>query len=162
MTDLYRTDYHKWLGQQRDLLAQRQFDQLDIDNLLEAMELRMGDYADNLESHLVTLVLHLLKYHYQTFVINPNLYEPKTFRSWFISISNARNDISDLIKKHPHLQPRQDESLSNSYPKAKKRAIEQMNLFITNKRYLVNNNSFPDQCPWTFDQIMTEDWLPDD
>lgn len=160
MDSLYKTDYTAWLGQQRELLAQRQFDQLDLDNLLEAMEYEMGNYVENLESHLVILVLHLLKYHYQTFVLNPQRLEPEYFRSWHDSISNARNDINDLIKKHPHLQPQQDEALANSYPKAKKRAIEQMNRFITNKRHLMNKNSFPKECPWTFEQITTEDWLP--
>ncbi|WP_422139092.1 DUF29 family protein [Endozoicomonas sp. ALC020] len=37
MSNLYNTDYHQRLTQQRELLTKRQFDQLDIDNLLEAV-----------------------------------------------------------------------------------------------------------------------------
>ncbi|WOG28275.1 DUF29 family protein [Endozoicomonas sp. 8E] len=35
MKNLYDTDYHRWLSQQQDLLAKRQFDQLDIEKMTE-------------------------------------------------------------------------------------------------------------------------------
>ncbi|WP_257287165.1 DUF29 domain-containing protein, partial [Endozoicomonas sp. SESOKO2] len=59
MDNLYKTDYTRWLGQQRELLENRQFDKLDIDNLLEAMDSEMGDTTNELRSHLRILLIHL-------------------------------------------------------------------------------------------------------
>ncbi|WP_422450240.1 MULTISPECIES: DUF29 domain-containing protein [unclassified Endozoicomonas] len=156
---LYHSDYPKWLALQRTLLAERRFDELDIDNLLHTMEYRMGDFVDELESHLVNLLLHLLKHHYQTQVINPRRDEPQEFRSWFDNIDSARGEISRLLNKHPYLKSHQDEAVVTSYPYAKKRAIKQMNQYLPHEQWLTDT-SFPEACPWPWEQLLDEDWLP--
>ena len=160
MSDLYKNDYRQWLHSQQVLLKARRFDDLDLDNLLDAMEYHMGDIKHALESHLVILILHLLKHQHQTCVINPQRRESQEFRSWFDSIDNARTDIRRLMRKNPSLKSHTTDAIADGYPDAKKSAIKQMNKYLPKAQHL-DKNSFPDTCPWTFEQIMTEDWLPE-
>ena len=39
-------------------------------------------------------------------------------------------------------------------------AIKEMNRYVQ-KHQKLNSNSFPAECPWTYDQIVVEDWLPE-
>ncbi|WOG27426.1 DUF29 domain-containing protein [Endozoicomonas sp. 8E] len=162
MTDLYKTDYTAWLSQQRELLAQRQFHKLDIDNLLEAMDYEMGSTRDTLESHLSVLVLHLLKYDYQKRILKDLWVEDKVVQTWMPSIYNSRAAIEKQISKHPHLQPTIEELLAGAYSDACRQAVKQMNNYARSESQKLSKNSFPDQCPWTFEQITDDDWLPGD
>ncbi|WP_422136506.1 DUF29 domain-containing protein [Endozoicomonas sp. ALD040] len=161
MSSLYKTDYTQWLTQQRELLAQRQFDKLDIDNLLEAMEQRMGDTKKELRSYLRTLLIHLLKYAYQKLVLKDSWVEDKVLYTWIPSINNPRVDIKDHIKENPCLQPKIDEVLAEAYSQAKKEAVKQMNKYIKIESKRLNKSGFPEYCPWTFEKIMDDDWLPE-
>ncbi|WP_257274922.1 DUF29 domain-containing protein, partial [Endozoicomonas sp. SESOKO4] len=73
MNSLYETDHHKWLTEQVGLLANKQFDQLDLENLLEELELGIEAKVDNLENYLSTLITHLLKCDYQTTVLRDTI-----------------------------------------------------------------------------------------
>ena len=99
MENLYKSDYHGWIKQQRELLKNGEYHKLDTPNLLEAMQLEMGNNRHTLESHLTILLLHLLKYQHQTQIINPVLPEPYNCRDWFISIDRSRMDIKSLLRK---------------------------------------------------------------
>ncbi len=159
MENLYDTDYHLWLSQQRDLLAKRQFDQLDIENLLGELELGLNDHIRELRNLLTNLILHLLKCEYQTTVLKDgcNMY---FIHSWLTSIDNSRSEIESLIEENSCVRSKVDETLVEAYPKAKQRAIRGMNSYARSEAQRLNSSSFPDGCPWSFDQIMTEDWYP--
>ncbi|WP_422473198.1 DUF29 domain-containing protein [Endozoicomonas sp. ALB032] len=162
MSNLYKTDYTAWLGQQRELLAKRQFDQLDIDNLLEAMERRMGDEVKELRAHLVVLLVHLLKYDYQKRILKDPWVEDKVLYTWIPSINNPRREIELHVEENPCLQPNAEEIMANVYPKAKRDAIDELNRYIKIKSKRLNKNSFPKECPWSFEQATKKNWLPGD
>ena len=155
---LYHRDYLQWVQQQKQLLINRQFDQLDIDHLIEEVE-DMGSELDTLESRLTTLLLHLLKYQYQTEVVNPVLPEPYNCRNWKGAIREQRKQLIRLMKKKPHLKSLITEAMSEAYTDGKELAIEAMNDYVQPHQRL-DNRSFPSECPWTFDRIMEEGWLP--
>ncbi|WP_257282228.1 DUF29 domain-containing protein [Endozoicomonas sp. ISHI1] len=161
MENLYKSDFTQWLGQQRDLLAQGQFDQLDIPNLLEAMEIRMGDPVKELRSHLVILLVHLLKYDYQKRVLKDPWVENKVIHTWMPSINNPRREIELHIKENPGLSHQFEESVRKAYFYAKRDAIKELNRHIRSENNRLNKNSFPEQCSWTFEQITDSDWLPE-
>ncbi|WP_257280637.1 DUF29 domain-containing protein [Endozoicomonas sp. ISHI1] len=162
MDNLYKTDYTRWLGQQRELLENRQFDKLDIDNLLEAMDSEMGDTSNELRSHLRILLIHLLKYDYQKRVLKDPWVEDKVIYTWIPSINNPRGEIKEHLKRNPSLDPMTDEILSEAYYSAKPRATLELNKHIRIKEKRLNKNSFPEQCPWSFEQVTDDDWLPGD
>ncbi|UYM14567.1 DUF29 domain-containing protein [Endozoicomonas euniceicola] len=160
MDNLYHTDYPEWLNQQRHLLANGQFDRLDIPNLLEAMEQRMGDAVNELESHLIILLLHLLKYDYQMRVLQDPWVQDKAIHTWIPSINNPRTEIELLTSKNPHLKNKTARALQAAYPRAKNKAVAELNKYIRSEKKRLNQNSFPEECPWSFERIVDDDWLP--
>ncbi|WP_422136507.1 DUF29 domain-containing protein [Endozoicomonas sp. ALD040] len=160
MNSLYNTDYHQWLSQQVTLLRNRNFEQLDLENLLEELELGIESKVDNLESYLINLILHLLKMDYQTSVLKDSVASERVIKGWMDTIDNARDAINRLIIKNHSLKQRVKDVLSESYPAGKKGAIREMNRHMPPKCPKLDNSSFPDTCPWSFDQMMSEDWYP--
>lgn len=156
MNNLYHTDYYQWTQQQADLIRQQRFDQLDLDNLAEAVADMGKSEPRSLTSELKTILLHLLKYDYQTRKVNPGLPEPY---DWLDSIGRARDDAHDILADTPSLKRQQDTLTATAYKRAKALAIKEMNRHLLPRQQLTRG-SFPTVCPWTFEQIIDEDWLP--
>lgn len=159
MKNLYDTDYFRWKEQQKQHLIHKRFDQLDLQRVIEEFD-DMGSELDALQSRLTTLLLHLLKYQYQTQVINPVLPEPYNCRNWKGTIREQRKQLQRLLKSRPHLKHKVPEVFDDCYQDGKELAIEAMNDYVQPHQQLTAD-SFPEYCPWPFDQIMQESWLPD-
>jgi hypothetical protein len=76
------------------------------------------------------------------------------------TIDRTRLAIQGLLKRRPHLKTEFAQSMEHAYPKGKKLAIKEMNRYDM-KHQQLDSGSFPESCPWTFEQIMEEDWLPE-
>jgi hypothetical protein len=63
-TKLYKQDFYRWTREQAALLEARQFDALDMANLVEEITSLGLSQKHALGSHLKNLVMHLLKWHY--------------------------------------------------------------------------------------------------
>jgi Domain of unknown function DUF29 len=85
MTTLYEQDFALWSEQMADLIANRQFDQLDIENLVEEIRDLSKRERDRLFSSLRLILHHLLKWDYQ-----PKLRS----RSWLMTIQRERSNGS--------------------------------------------------------------------
>jgi hypothetical protein len=87
---LYNQDFYAWTQEQAALLEARQFDILDIVHLVDEVTSLGASERRALASHLIILVLHLLKWCYQG---DRHL----TSHSWSDSIRNKpRHDILAL------------------------------------------------------------------
>ncbi len=159
MENLYHTDYYRWVKQQKEHLKNREFDRLDLDNLIEEVEDMGKSEPRTIKSHTTNLLLHLLKYDYQTRVINPVLPEPYNCRDWLGSMDRARSGVRDVLSENPSLNQRAPDLLTESYPEAKRLAIKEMNRYVQ-PHQMLDESSYPAECPWSFEQIMKEDWLP--
>jgi hypothetical protein len=62
---LYEQDFYRWTQEQAALLEARQFDTLDMANLVEEITSLGISQKHALGSHLKNLVMPLLKWHYQ-------------------------------------------------------------------------------------------------
>jgi hypothetical protein len=143
MTTLYDRDFHQWIETTVTHLKQQKFDLVDWDNLIEEIESLGRSEKRAIRSHLVILLLHLLKWQYQ-----PE-YQCK---SWQVSIKNARRQLLRLLKDNPSLAGDfLDESIPDAYEEARERASEETTIFLEN---------FPVCCPYTLEQILEKDWLP--
>ncbi|AFZ30535.1 protein of unknown function DUF29 [Gloeocapsa sp. PCC 7428] len=141
---LYDTDYGLWLASQIDSLKSHQWDNLDIDNLIEELEGLNRSNEHALESYLVVILTHLLKWEYQ----------PKArSRSWQGSILNGRKRIARLFKQQPSLKSR----VSDLVPEAYTDAIE-----IATLETGLPADVFSTECSYSADQILDLDFLPGD
>lgn len=94
---LYEQDYAQWLEVMTALIRERKYEQLDWDNLLEELESMRKSEQRELESRLIVLLMHLLKFQYQ-----PSHH----LKSWQNTIWNQRTEIGLLLKKSPSLRAR--------------------------------------------------------
>ena len=59
MSSLYETDFVRWTETQRDLLIEKRFDRLDLENLIEEIESLGRSQQHSVKSYLYTVLLHL-------------------------------------------------------------------------------------------------------
>jgi Domain of unknown function DUF29 len=147
---LHETDFNSWTQQVAQLLRDRRFDEIDIETLAEEVEGLGKSERRAISSYLAVLLTHLLKWKYQP---SGRQYtaegEPKG--SWAGSIASSRIELQTLLAENPSLQSFPDQALGQSYRNAVKVANKETGL-----------KSFPEVCPFTIEQILDENWWPND
>ncbi|WP_448216232.1 DUF29 domain-containing protein [Endozoicomonas sp. 2B-B] len=151
MSDLYDTDFYSWSLQQAELIRQGRFSELDLDNLIEEVEDMGKARYRSVDSRLSQLLMHALKWQMQR--KKNDLHEmDQWFRSWSTSIRKQRIEIEKELQENPALSSKVSEIFPKAYRHARKLAASEMQC---------KTDVFPKECPWTYEQVMTEDWLPD-
>lgn len=143
MTTLYDDDFYGWSQEQANLLRTKRFNELDTENLLEEIEAMGRSERRELESRLEKLLSHLLKWQYQP---------SRRGKSWLLTIKEQRRKFVDCLNENPSLRNKKEERLIIVYQYARLSAEKETNL---------SESVFPDQCPWTFDQIMDNGFFPE-
>ncbi len=144
MKTLYEQDFNLWLEETVSLLKTRQFDQLDYDNLIEEIEDMGKSQKNSLSSNLRVLLIHLLKWKYQP---------SKRSNSWQYSIAEHSLRLNRAFKDSPSLKRYFNEVLTECYQDAR---------FLAMKETGLNINTFPVELPFTKEQILNPDYLPED
>ncbi|WP_422136728.1 DUF29 domain-containing protein [Endozoicomonas sp. ALD040] len=151
MENLYDTDFYTWSYRQAELIRQGRFDELDMDNLVEEVEDMGRARYRSVQSRLSQLLMHSLKWQMQR--KKNDLHEmDQWFRSWSTSISKQRIAIEHELEENPALNSKLDEILPKAYQYARKLAANEMQC---------RPDAFPSECPWTYDEIMEDGWLPE-
>jgi len=141
--NLHETDLYAWTRQQLQLLKSGQLSALDVSNLIDEVDDMGGSIRNQLESRLEVLLMHLLKWQYQ-----PNY----RGRSRQLTIKEQRRKIERLIRKNPSLQNTLEQTLADAYGDA---------ILAAAKETGMAENIFPEQCPYSIQQIIYSDYLPD-
>ena len=143
MQPKYNEDFYGWAMTNASLLKQGKVKEADMEHIIEELE-EMGSNKENeLFSRLALLISHLLKWHFQ-----PNFRS----HSWTNTIKEQRFRIKRVLKKNPGLKGELDETFQDAYTAAIFRATDETGL---------DEKTFPAQCPYTFEQIMDEEFYPE-
>ncbi|PZD70281.1 hypothetical protein C1752_14786 [Acaryochloris thomasi RCC1774] len=140
---LYNTDFVEWADQTAELLKQGKFSELDIENLIEEVEDLGNRHRDALESQLTRLLMHLLKWQYQP---------DKRSGSWSGSIREARKQIRRLLRNYPSLKNHLTAKFDICYQDAVEDAADETGLPL---------ETFPADCPYTAEQTLDSESLPE-
>jgi hypothetical protein len=140
----YNKDFYAWLMKNADLLRQHKFNEVDIEHVAEELEAMGKSEKRELTSRLTVLLAHLLKWKFQ-----PALRS----RSWKNTILTQRIDITELLEDSPSLHYELGERIVIAYEKARLSAEDETG---------IDKNNFPDNCPFTFEQLLKKDFLPED
>jgi len=140
---LYEQDFYTWTQQQSELLRQRQFNQLDLSNLIEEVIDLGNRHYDRLESRFIQLIAHLLKWQVQHW---------RRSNSWRATIRVQRTSIDKLLRRNPGLKSRIEEALAESWTQARDIAIAETDL---------PDSNFPEICPFLLKEIMNPDFFPE-
>jgi Domain of unknown function DUF29 len=90
--DLYEQDFYAWLQEQARLLKARQFEALDLDNLIEEVEGLARQECHLLHHRLQTLLTHLVAWWGQL---------PERCVRWEHVIARQRYELQDILADSP-------------------------------------------------------------
>ena len=138
-SDLYEADYYRWIQETLETLKQRNYHQVDWENLLDEIEDMGKRERLSLESNLIVVLLHLLKWEHQP---------QNRSGSWKGSIREHRRRITKAIKISPSLKAYPIEILSECYKDAALQASDETGLPV---------ETFPSECPYSIDQVLEAD-----
>jgi hypothetical protein len=139
----YDEDFYAWSNEQARLLRTGDFAGLDVENIAEELESLGRSDKREIDSRLVVLIAHLLKWRLQV-----------GFRSrrWSATIREQRERIADLVGESPSLRGEIAPLRPAIYARARRAAADETGLAET---------AFPADCPFAADQILAEDFLPE-
>ncbi|MDZ4798289.1 MAG: DUF29 domain-containing protein [Bryobacteraceae bacterium] len=146
--DSYETDFFEWTRETAEKIRQGSFSAIDLETLAEEVEsLGSRDQREALR-RLFQLLLHLLKWRYQA------EYRKRVGEaSWRQSIDNQRDALERIFVASPSLRRFVLENWQMEFGRARKRAASQTGLSLI---------AFPTECQWTLEQILDEDFFPED
>jgi len=138
----YHEDFHLWTQQQAEFIGNQQWHKLDWLNLREEIDEMGRREKRSIESNLVVLLLHLLKWEHQP-----------TFRpsSWRGSIKEHRRRLRKDLQDSPSLAAYAEEQLAECYDSSRTLASGETGL---------DEQSFPENCPYKLDQLLQIDFWP--
>jgi hypothetical protein len=133
----YEDDLAAWGIEQAIALRNHRGDQLDWEHLAEEIEGLVASEKWALKSQIRSLIMHLLKWEKQSI---------RRSRFWANAIENAREEIKESLEEKPSLRNSTEEFTSSMYRRAARDAENETG---------ISKCDFPEECPYTFDQIMT-------
>jgi Domain of unknown function DUF29 len=143
--DLYEEDFYVWTEAQAELLRKRQFDALDLDNLIEEVE-GLGDAKKSAVLNNASVILeHLLKLQHSP------AQEPRN--TWRASVREHRRRL------RRDLTPRLRQILDAERPTLYGEICDDTAALLRDYGEQATADALPDTCTYTLDQI-TGDWWP--
>jgi Domain of unknown function DUF29 len=133
---LYGTDFAEWSAQTAELLRQRRFDEIDIENVAEEIRSLGDSQFQGARSQLRRMLMHLIKQKIQP---------ERDGASWRASIVSARREILDAIDSSPSLRRRLADRLEQTYLQAIQDARDETGLEAA---------ELPEECPFTLYQLL--------
>ena len=143
LASLYDVEYDQWLARTISLLKENRFNELDKDHLIEELEDLSRREKKTVERFLEQIIRHLLLWQYWTVEHDYNA------NHWQAEIMSFRTQINEDLTQNlrNHLQ----ENQVKIYEKA-------LNYVKQKTGYEVD---FPKKCPYTLDQLLEMNWLPE-
>jgi len=140
---IYDDDFYAWTIEQTRLLRSGDLSTIDAGNIAEEIESMGKSDRRELRNRLSVLAMHLLKWRYQP-----------GFRSasWSGTIREQRQQIKELLDESPSLRPQVMGELATIYKSGRIKATGETGL---------PENTFPAKCPFTAQQILDENFLPE-
>ena len=144
LKQLYETDDVQWLAETIELLKHGQWEALDLEHLMEELEDLGSEKKNVVESLLDQVIRHLLLLEYWQ--------EERDYNAthWQYEIYNFRLQLQRRLTRtlYHYLGDR----LEAIYRSAL-RAVQ----IKTNKKV-----NFPESCPYSLDELLDMDWLPEE
>ncbi len=140
LTDLYEADETAWLDAMAELIRIGRATDLDYPHLAEYLEDMAKRDRREVSSRLRILLIHVLKGTYQKEMRTP---------SWETTVLDQQAELEPdmeggVLRKHA------EESLAAIYQKVVKQATKETKLPA---------ETFPPECPWTLEQLLSAEVL---
>jgi transposase len=150
LESLYEADYAAWARRHVDLLRAGRFSEMDVEHLSQELSDMGKSERRELESRLLTLLAHLLKWEHQDLALSERWREFKG-DSWRETIVEQRKQLAVLLRQSPGLKPIVAETIAAAYPDAAD---------LAGKEGHLPPETFPAQCPYSAEQLLQDDFYP--
>ena len=142
-TIAYEDDFYAWSKDQAARLRDLRPNSIDWKNLAEEIEDLGSSSKHEIESRLLILLIHLVKWAFQ----------PSGRKSgWAATVREQRRRIRKRIEASPSLASYPAEALAEEYGDARLAAVDDTELPL---------DTFPETCPFTIEQVLDPDFWPD-
>ena len=140
----YKQDIVAWAQEQAQFIRAGRFDLLDLEHIADEIDDVGKSEQRELASRMAVLMAHLLKWQYQP---------ERSGSSWQRTIKEQRKALGLHIKQVPSLKQKlyDPEWLEGVWSDAVTLAVKETSL-----------GDFPETCPWSIDEVLSADWLPED
>jgi NTP pyrophosphatase (non-canonical NTP hydrolase) len=141
---LYEIDDSLWLEETIELLKAKQFEALDLDNLIEELEDLGSEKKFRVASFLQQIIRHSLLLQFWT---SERSYNQAHWKSEIVS-------FKDQLKRYlsTNLRKYLEQEFDNIYEEAVRYVRQKTD----------NKVNFPDTCPYTLEELLDPNWLPSD
>jgi hypothetical protein len=139
----YEDDFFEWTVEQARLLRGGELSEIDAANIAEEIESMGLSDRRELRNRLIVLLSHLLKWAYQP---------DARSSSWLGTIREQRFQIEFILEDSPSLRRVVAQISPRDYDRARRKAVDETEL---------PESTFPTECPFTADQILSDDFLPE-
>lgn len=139
---LHEADFYTWAGETAKSLRALRPAGIDWESVAEEVEDLGRSERRALKSQLHRLLQHLLKWEHQP---------ERRSDSWRVSVENARDEIRDALEDNPGLGAELPDLIEKAYRLARREACAETGLA---------DAMFPQACPWTFDQVVDNNFWP--
>ncbi|MFM2057197.1 MAG: hypothetical protein RLY71_1582 [Pseudomonadota bacterium] len=139
----YEKDVVAWAMEQAALLRAGKLSAIDIEHIAEEIEDVGKSEKRELASRTAVLLAHLLKWQCQP---------SRRGSSWSRTIKEQRKAIAAAMRQTPSLKASLSDAdwLAGTWADAVTKAVDETGL-----------DSFPEDCPWSMDQVLSVDFLPE-
>lgn len=138
---LYDKDFYGWLIKNAELLKQKNFDELDIEHLIEEVESMGRSEKRQLMTRLSLLIAHLLKWQYQP---------ERQSNSWKLTIKEQRKELIELLDESPSLKNKIN--LEKAY---------ESGIIIASKETGIIEYDFPKRCSFNLEECLDYNYFPE-
>jgi hypothetical protein len=144
MQNLYDQDFYSWLITNSQLIKEKRFSEIDVENIVEELESMGKSEKRELMSRLAVLLAHLLKWSYQP---------EQRSNSWKYTIEEQRRAVEEVLEDSPSLKYQLDQKFNDAYSKA---------ILIAARETGFAKAKFPQDCPFTWEQAINDNFWPND
>ena len=138
MNFLYEQDETAWLETMSALAAEGRLAEMDFANLSEFLSSMAKRDRREVNSRLVVLLMHLLKWEF---------HPDRRSGSWKATIMEQRREMGDMLDSmtlHNHAEA----TLAKAYERARAEAAAETELPLA---------TFPQSCPWDLESLLADD-----
>ena len=112
LKQLHNRDFNLWVEEMKIKIQNREFNEMDWDNLLDEIDDMGASQKRALDSYMQRLIEHILKLKYWQAEVD------RCCNGWMVEVTNFRSRINRIIKKNPSLKNYLDAEYKDIYQDA--------------------------------------------
>ncbi len=139
----YHEDFYAWAMENAKNIREGNLSEIDRENIAEELESMGRSEKRELINRLAVLIAHLLKW-----LVQPS----RRSNSWRYTIEEQRKKVIEVLEENPSLRHEIESRIDKAYSSS---------ILIAAKETGMDKICFPQHCPFSLQEIMDDNFLPE-